>query len=90
MLRSLTMECLVPSAGPIEALCSSWCASLLSPYPSAAGHESNYFFWNGVSSVRSMKSIAERALRSVFKKSGPRASLQAYPGDRASRSGRIL
>lgn len=31
--------------------------------------ESPYFFWNGLSSERSMKSIAERSLRSVFAKS---------------------
>jgi integrase/recombinase XerC len=39
------------------------------PQPRGCGEVSKYFFWNGVSSERSMKSIVERGLRSVFAKS---------------------
>ena len=42
----------------------------LVPPPRNCGDESKYFFWNGVSSERSMKSVVERCLRSVFTKSG--------------------
>ena len=51
----------------------------LVPLPRGCGDEPKYFFWNGVSSERSMKSIVERCLRSVFKKSGvPRAHAHRF------------
>jgi site-specific recombinase XerD len=37
------------------------------PLPRGCSESSKYFFWNGVSSDRSMKSVAERSLWSVFK-----------------------
>lgn len=42
----------------------------LVPLPRGCSEGSKYFFWNGLSSERSMKSIAERSLWSVFKMSG--------------------
>ncbi len=51
----------------------------LVPLPRGCGDESKYFFWNGVSSERSMKSIVERCLRTVFRKSGvPRAHAHRF------------
>jgi site-specific recombinase XerD len=40
------------------------------PLPRGVNGESKHFFWNGISSERSMKSIVERSLRAVFSKSG--------------------
>lgn len=42
----------------------------LVPLPRGSSDASKYYFWNGVSSERSMKSIVERCLRSVFRRSG--------------------
>jgi len=42
----------------------------LVPLPRLVEEPSNHYFWNGLSSERSMKSIVERGLRSVFAKSG--------------------
>ena len=39
------------------------------PLPRGCGEDSHYFFWNGVSSERAMKRIAERSLAAVFKSS---------------------
>jgi integrase/recombinase XerC len=39
------------------------------PLPRGCGEDSRYFFWNGVSSERAMKGIAERSLAAVFKSS---------------------
>jgi integrase len=39
------------------------------PLPRGCGENSRWFFWNGVSSERAMKGIAERSLASVFKAS---------------------
>jgi site-specific recombinase XerD len=39
------------------------------PLPQGTKGASKYFFWNGVSSERTMKSIVERSLRAVFAKS---------------------
>jgi site-specific recombinase XerD len=39
------------------------------PLPRGCGADSRYFFWNGVSSERAMKGIAERSLAAVFKAS---------------------
>jgi integrase/recombinase XerC len=39
------------------------------PIPRGIKGESKHFFWNGISSERSMKSIVERSLRAVFSKS---------------------
>jgi integrase len=51
----------------------------LVPLPRECGDESKHFFWNGVGSERSMKSVVERCLRSVFKKSGvPRAHAHRF------------
>ena len=51
----------------------------LVPLPRGCCDESKYFFWNGVSSECSMKSVVERCLRSVFRKSGvPRAHAHRF------------
>jgi site-specific recombinase XerD len=39
------------------------------PLPRGCGEDSRWFFWNGVSSERAMKGIAERSLAAVFKSS---------------------
>jgi integrase/recombinase XerC len=39
------------------------------PLPRGCGEDSRYFFWNGLSSERAMKGIAERSLAAVFKAS---------------------
>jgi site-specific recombinase XerD len=39
------------------------------PVPQGTKGASKYFFWNGISSERTMKSIVERGLRAVFAKS---------------------
>jgi len=39
------------------------------PLPRGCGEDSRWFFWNGVSSERAMKGIAERSLAAVFKAS---------------------
>lgn len=39
------------------------------PVPRGCGEDSRWFFWNGVSSERAMKGIAERSLAAVFKAS---------------------
>ena len=39
------------------------------PLPRGCGEDSRWFFWNGISSERAMKGIAERSLASVFKAS---------------------
>ena len=39
------------------------------PLPRGCGENSRWFFWNGVSSERAMKGIAERSLAAVFKAS---------------------
>lgn len=41
----------------------------LVPLPRGVSGESQHFFWNGICSERSIKSIAERSLRAVFRKS---------------------
>jgi site-specific recombinase XerD len=40
------------------------------PLPRNSADEPKWFFWNGVTSERAMKGIAERTLAAVFKKSG--------------------
>ena len=40
------------------------------PRPRGAAPDCRYFFWNGITSERAIKGIAERALAAVFKKSG--------------------
>jgi site-specific recombinase XerD len=40
------------------------------PCPRGASPDCRYFFWNGVTSERAVKGIAERTLAAVFKKSG--------------------
>ena len=40
------------------------------PLPRNCGQETKWFFWNGVTSERAMKGIAERTLAAVFQKSG--------------------
>jgi integrase/recombinase XerC len=40
------------------------------PLPRGADADCRYFFWNGVTSERAIKGIAERTLAAVFKKSG--------------------
>jgi integrase len=40
------------------------------PLPRGCDRNSRWFFWNGVSSERAMKGIAERSLAAVFKASG--------------------
>ena len=40
------------------------------PAPRGAAPDCRYFFWNGITSERAVKGIAERALAAVFKKSG--------------------
>ncbi|HKO10870.1 MAG TPA: hypothetical protein VJV22_02800 [Acidobacteriaceae bacterium] len=42
----------------------------LVPLPPGCDGESKHFFWNGVSSECSMKSVVERCPRSAFRKSG--------------------
>jgi site-specific recombinase XerD len=37
------------------------------PLPRGCGEDSRWFFWNGISSERAMKGIAERSLAAVFK-----------------------
>jgi integrase len=37
------------------------------PLPRGVGKESRHFFWNGISSERAMKGIAERSLAAVFR-----------------------
>jgi site-specific recombinase XerD len=39
------------------------------PLPRGCGENSRWFFWNGISSERAMKGIAERSLAAVFKSS---------------------
>jgi integrase/recombinase XerC len=39
------------------------------PLPRGCGEDSRWFFWNGISSERAMKGIAERSLAAVFKSS---------------------
>lgn len=39
------------------------------PLPRGCSKDSRYFFWNGISSERAMKGIAERSLAAVFKSS---------------------
>jgi integrase len=39
------------------------------PLPRGCGDKPRYFFWNGISSERAMKGIAERSLAAVFKAS---------------------
>jgi integrase/recombinase XerC len=39
------------------------------PLPRGSGEKPRYFFWNGISSERAMKGIAERSLAAVFKAS---------------------
>jgi integrase len=39
------------------------------PLPRGVKTESKYFFWNGLCSERSIKSMVERSLRSVFRRS---------------------
>jgi len=41
----------------------------LVPLPRGCGENSRWFFWNGVSSERAMKGIAERSLAAVFRAS---------------------
>jgi len=41
----------------------------LVPLPRGCGEDSRWFFWNGISSERTMKGIAERSLAAVFKAS---------------------
>jgi integrase/recombinase XerC len=41
----------------------------LVPLPRGCGEDSRWFFWNGASSERAMKGIAERSLAAVFKSS---------------------
>jgi site-specific recombinase XerD len=40
------------------------------PWPRGADADCRYFFWNGITSERAVKGIAERTLAAVFKKSG--------------------
>ena len=40
------------------------------PLPRGADRECRYFLWNGITSERAMKGIAERTIAAVFKKSG--------------------
>jgi site-specific recombinase XerD len=40
------------------------------PIPRGASHDCRYYFWNGITSERAVKGIAERTLAAVFKKSG--------------------
>ncbi len=40
------------------------------PLPRNCGEETKWFFWNGITSERAMKGIAERTLAAVFHKSG--------------------
>jgi site-specific recombinase XerD len=40
------------------------------PVPRGCKGESKHFFWNGVSSERTMKHIAGRGLHSIFRRSG--------------------
>jgi hypothetical protein len=58
------------------------------PIPRGADRECPFYFWNGATSERAVKGIAERTLAAVFSKSGSaasaRASLPSYAGDRAS------
>lgn len=49
------------------------------PLPRGAGTDSHYYFWNGVSSELSMKSIVERSLAAVFRLSMvPRAHAHRF------------
>jgi integrase/recombinase XerC len=49
------------------------------PLPRGCGEESRYYFWNGISSERAMKGIAERSLAAVFKASlVPRAHAHRF------------
>lgn len=40
------------------------------PLPRGVEKESKYYFWNGISSARSMKKMVDKTLRAVFRKSG--------------------
>ena len=44
------------------------------PTPRGAVQENRHYFWNGVTSERAMKGIAERTLSAVFRTSGVRAA----------------
>jgi integrase/recombinase XerC len=49
------------------------------PVPRGSGEDSRWFFWNGISSERAMKGIAERSLASVFRASlVPRAHAHRF------------
>ena len=49
------------------------------PLPRGADRECRYFLWNGTTSERAMKGIAERTLAAVFKKSGvPKAHAHRF------------
>jgi site-specific recombinase XerD len=40
------------------------------PFPGGSRPESKHYFWNGITTERAVKGIADRTLRAVFKKSG--------------------
>jgi hypothetical protein len=61
------------------------------PRPRGAAPDCRFFFWNGATSERAIKGVAERTLAAVFKKSwrreGARAPVSPYARNRATGAG---